>query len=334
MIGMFGLNMQAGMGAGILNRAMGMSGGLSVSAGLNIGGMSLGAGFGMDTSSFSPDAMMGGTSNFFHPLMSGGGMGMPQCGSMNGMGMVPGMMNPFMMGMNGQSGQMMQMMMLMQMLMELMQQNGMGGGMPGMGCGMPGMGCGAPGMGYGMPGGGGGYPGVGSFGSPGGYGSPIGMNGSSPGGGAGRAGAAGGAGSPLAEQATGPVPYNAATGNKIADMAAGWAGKSFKPGQTCRCADFVSTIIEQSGMKPPGFKHQMSCDGLQKYGKPVDRNNLKPGDIVFFGNTYRQGKYTHTGIYLGNGKFAHRPTANKPVKIDNLNSSYYKQHYSGARRLG
>lgn len=196
MIGI-GFNMQAGFGSGILDRAMGMSGGMSMMAGMNIGGMgmSMGMGFGMDSSSFSPDAMMGGGSNFFHPLMSGG-FGSPQCGSMNGMGMIPGMMNPGMMGMGGgQQMQMMQMMMqLMQMMMQMMQQNGMGGGMMGgmpgmMGGGMPGMGGGMPGfgmpggfgcpMGMGMPGMGGGFPGMGGgYGMPGGggYGSPVGMN--------------------------------------------------------------------------------------------------------------------------------------------------------------
>ncbi len=195
MIGI-GFNMQAGLGSGILDKAMGMSGGMSIMAGMNIGGMgmSMGLGFGMDSSSFSPDAMMGGGSNFFHPLMSGG-FGSPQCGSMNGMGMIPGMMNPGMMGMGGgQQMQMMQMMMqLMQMMMQMMQQNGMGGGMMGgmpgmmgnnmMGGGMPGFGMpggfGSP-MGMSMPGMGGGYgmPGMGGgYGMPGGgYGSPVGMN--------------------------------------------------------------------------------------------------------------------------------------------------------------
>lgn len=129
------------------------------------------------------------------------------------------------------------------------------------------------------------------------------------------------------------APYNAGTGNAIADTAAAWNGKHYKPGQSARCADFVSTMIMQSGKAPAGFKPQMSCSELQKYGTPVGSDQLKPGDMVFFGNTYKAGQYTHVGIYLGDGKFVHRPGADKPVKVDNLNSNYYKSHYSGARRL-
>lgn len=139
--------------------------------------------------------------------------------------------------------------------------------------------------------------------------------------------------SPYGETNTGPLPYNAVTGNQLADMSTAWSGRDFKPGQTKRCADFVSTMIEQSGAAPRGFHHEMSCSELQEYGAHVGRDQLKPGDIVYFGNTYTQGQFTHVGVYIGNGKFVHRPTANKPVKVDSLNSSYYASHFSGARRL-
>ncbi len=132
----------------------------------------------------------------------------------------------------------------------------------------------------------------------------------------------------------GPAPYNPVTGNRIADTALAWNGRHFKPGQTKRCADFVSTIIERSGAAPPGFRHEVSAARLARYGVPVNKANLKPGDIVFFGNTYRPGRYTHVGIYIGNGKFIHRPTANKPVRVDRLDRGYYARHYTGARRLG
>ena len=158
MMNMNGMGMM-GMGGGILQRAMSMvGGGMNISAGLNLPGlsmgMSLGAGFGMDSTSFSPDAMMGGRSNFSHPLLGmGGGMGMPQCGMGNGMGMIPGMMPGMggmgqMGGMGGNRQMMMMMMQMMKMMMQMMQRGGCGGGMP-MGRGMPGMG-GPGGCGGGM----------------------------------------------------------------------------------------------------------------------------------------------------------------------------------------
>jgi len=132
------------------------------------------------------------------------------------------------------------------------------------------------------------------------------------------------------------LPYNAQTGNALANTALAFNGTYFKPGQTCRCADFVSTMIERSGQAPPGFRHEVSAAALRKYGQPVGggTENLKPGDVVFFGNTYRPGATTHVGIYIGDGKFVHRPTADRPVKVDNINSPYWKSHYTGGNRLG
>ena len=130
----------------------------------------------------------------------------------------------------------------------------------------------------------------------------------------------------------GAVPYNG-NGHGLANMAASMNGHHFKPGQTKRCADFVSTMLTRSGMAPPGFKHQVSCRGLAKYGNRINPQDLKPGDVVFFGNTYRNGSHTHVGIYIGDGKFAHRPTANKPVRIDSLKSGYYSRKFTEARRM-
>ncbi len=263
-----------------------------------------------DRAAFSPDAMQpqGGMNPNLAQMLSGLGGGNP----MGGMG-------------GGQD--------IMQMIMQLLQMllgQGMGGGQPGAGADGGMGGGGIPGMGGGGNGGGGG-----GCGGPSGVGGGGGNGGGfSPGGGVGGGNRAGGpSGSFAPDQANGPVPYNAATGNRLADHAMGMNGRNFKPGQTKRCADFVSTMMQQSGTAPPGFKHQESAAGLANYGSPVNKQDLKPGDVVFFGNTYRPGKYTHVGIYAGDGKFVHRPTANKPVRVDNLNSGYYAGKYTGARRM-
>ncbi|GMU51301.1 MAG: hypothetical protein AMXMBFR33_04470 [Candidatus Xenobia bacterium] len=129
------------------------------------------------------------------------------------------------------------------------------------------------------------------------------------------------------------LPSPPLTGNRTADAAIGWNGRNFKAGQTKRCADFVSSVLRQTGTAPRGFQHQNSVAGLANYGRAIQRGELRPGDVVMFGNTYRRGQYTHTGIYVGNGQFVHRPTANAPVRIDSLNQGYYSGKYTGARRM-
>lgn len=114
-----------------------------------------------------------------------------------------------------------------------------------------------------------------------------------------------------------------------AGAAAAYGNRSFKPGQKFRCADFASTMLRQGGKH---VRWTESAANLAAQGAPVSRDKLKPGDAVFFNNTWRKGKYTHVGIYLGDGKFQHRPTANKPVAVGNLNSGYWTQHWGGGRR--
>jgi len=307
-----GFNPQPGFGAfgpGAFGPGAGLGGFPPMGGGFpGAGGFPGGLGF--DRAALSPDAMLpqGGMNPNLAQMLSGLGGGAPMGG------------NPMM------GGGMDIMQMIMQLLQMLLGQ-GMGGGMPGSGDG--GMGGGFPQMGG--PGGGG--PGGGFGGGPSGVGGGNG-GGFSPGGGVGGGRGPGGPGGSFApDQATGPVPYNAATGNRLADTAMAMNGRNFKPGQTKRCADFVSTMMTQSGTAPPGFKHQVSAAGLANYGSPVNKGDLKPGDVVFFGNTYRPGKYTHVGIYAGDGKFVHRPTANKPVRVDSLNTGYYAGKYTGARRM-
>lgn len=66
-------------------------------------------------------------------------------------------------------------------------------------------------------------------------------------------------------------------------------------------------------------------------GKYVSKNNLKPGDLIFFNsgtNTIR-----HVGMYVGNNKFIHSPSPGKTVRYESLSTSYYVKGYVTARRI-
>ena len=72
------------------------------------------------------------------------------------------------------------------------------------------------------------------------------------------------------------------------------------------------------------------------YGVPVSRDQLEPGDLVFFDGL------GHVGIYIGDGQFIHAPHTGDVVKISSLNDSWYARdlrrraphHASRARRRG
>jgi len=70
---------------------------------------------------------------------------------------------------------------------------------------------------------------------------------------------------------------------------------------------------------------------MYSQGTPVKKSELKPGDLVFFQNTYKAG-ISHVGIYVGDGKFIHSPHSGKVVSYADLYSDYYTSHYYGAAR--
>lgn len=92
------------------------------------------------------------------------------------------------------------------------------------------------------------------------------------------------------------------------------------------CSGFIGYVYEKSGVKLPRTSAAMAATGTS-----VAKENLQPGDLVFF-NTSGKG-VSHAGIYIGNGKFAHS-SSSKGVSIAKLNDPYYwGSKYIGAKRI-
>lgn len=109
-------------------------------------------------------------------------------------------------------------------------------------------------------------------------------------------------------------------------------GRRYRMGGTSRsgfdCSGFVRYILSSTeGVDLPRTAREQYYNG-----KPVSREDLRPGDLVFFKNTYKHG-ISHVGIYTGNGRFVHAANSHKGVREDSLDTSYYANHYAGARRV-
>lgn len=67
-------------------------------------------------------------------------------------------------------------------------------------------------------------------------------------------------------------------------------------------------------------------------GQSVGMEELQPGDLVFFANTFRPG-LSHVGIYIGGGQFVHAENESTGVVVSDLNSDYYGSRWAGGTRL-
>jgi cell wall-associated NlpC family hydrolase len=95
------------------------------------------------------------------------------------------------------------------------------------------------------------------------------------------------------------------------------------------CSGFTQMLVRQRGkLMPRDADIQAAWSGLSS----VERAQLQPGDLLFFGSSPQ--KITHTGMYIGDGKFINATTHETPmVRIDNLNEPYWTKLLVAARRL-
>ena len=97
-----------------------------------------------------------------------------------------------------------------------------------------------------------------------------------------------------------------------------WGGSS--PSTGFDCSGFVMYVFAQVGVSLP---HHAASQW--SYGTPVSRDQLAPGDLVFFSGL------GHMGIYIGGGQFVHAPHTGDVVKISSMDERWGS--YVGARRL-
>lgn len=127
---------------------------------------------------------------------------------------------------------------------------------------------------------------------------------------------------PINRESTAPVDHSEL---KIVNDAKKYLGIKYKWGGTTvaggfDCSGFVQYVHKLEGTTIPRTTYEQL-----KAGKPVAKNNLKPGDAVFFHGG------SHEGMYIGNGKFIQAPHTGDVVKISDL--ATYGGYYA-ARRFG
>ena len=94
------------------------------------------------------------------------------------------------------------------------------------------------------------------------------------------------------------------------------------------CSGFTMYIFKKFGVT---LSH--SATAQSKVGTTIPKNQLQPGDIVFFSDYKTYKGIGHCGIYIGEGKFIHASTESTGVITSSLNGGSYVKRYVTAKRM-
>ena len=93
------------------------------------------------------------------------------------------------------------------------------------------------------------------------------------------------------------------------------------------CSGMVSYVFGQAA----GLKVSGSAADIARRGRPINRHDLRAGDLVFFNTQNRP--FSHVGIYIGDNRFIHAPSSNGAVRVEQMDNRYFAQRYEAARSL-
>jgi cell wall-associated NlpC family hydrolase len=130
-----------------------------------------------------------------------------------------------------------------------------------------------------------------------------------------------------------PLPAPGASAGNAVGFATQFVGTSYVWGGAgpdgFDCSGFTQYIYKQFGLNLP---HSSAGQYSTKYGTIVSNPaDLRPGDLVFFVNTYKRG-ISHVGIYVGGGDVVQALSPKQGVGVANINGGYWAEHYYGGIR--
>lgn len=127
------------------------------------------------------------------------------------------------------------------------------------------------------------------------------------------------------ESKTGIIPSSDSPLLTLYKEAVNWLKTPYRRGGTSEkgmdCSGLTGTIYENVF----GIKLQRSSNDIAQVDvKDVNKEDLKPGDLVFFSTSRKNNRVSHVGVFLGNKHFVHASTSNGVI-ISSLDEDYYRR---------
>lgn len=127
-----------------------------------------------------------------------------------------------------------------------------------------------------------------------------------------------------------PEPSQQSLGEEAALRAIALVGKPYRYGGAdldgFDCSGLVFYIYHELGIEVP-----RTAAAQRHASTHVSRNDLLPGDLVFFHTNRR--RISHVGIYVGDNRFVHAPQSGKYIELRGLDEEYFAKRWVGTGRI-
>jgi lipoprotein Spr len=109
-----------------------------------------------------------------------------------------------------------------------------------------------------------------------------------------------------------------------------WLGVPYRYGGRSKAGTDCSGFASQVYKNVYNIFISGSAGDLYRMLKPVNKSDLREGDLVFF--KINHSGISHAGVYLSNNKFIHATSYGRSVTVSDLNEAYYTRYYFSAGR--
>lgn len=135
---------------------------------------------------------------------------------------------------------------------------------------------------------------------------------------------------------TSPAPATeaemSARARSVVEAAHKWLGTSYKYGGETRRGVDCSALVMNVYREALGLKIPRTTASQRQYAINISRNELQPGDLIFFSSNKNRNGISHVGLFIGNDRFIHA-SSSRGVVVSRLSEKYFMNHYHSAGRV-
>lgn len=117
---------------------------------------------------------------------------------------------------------------------------------------------------------------------------------------------------------------------RLLSEAESWLGTPYKFGGNDREGVDCSGLVVQVYEKALDIKVPRTSRAQRDYCASLSKSDLIPGDLIFFATGKEEGRVTHVGIFVGEGRMIHASTAKGMVVVSEISTPYFNSHYVGS----